>query len=182
MNEVKYEIALKDTCEQQLQLLKRGCCPSIVKGSFYVEKDICRVTADVSGLFHLKTFLENEESHEERFESSARFYKGILSWLRKIVEAFVSVEMFLVPESAISIRLEDLYFESEQGRAVFLLKPSDEGFFEKLCNVCNEIFEICPQSNADIIRSRLETQNASALLSTQDLLRLLSSWACEMNG
>lgn len=182
MNQLTYEIALKDTCEQQLQLLKRGCCPSIAKGSFYIENNICSVKADVSGLFHLKTFLTSGEVCGDRFESSAKFYKDILSWLRKIIEAYVCVEAFLVPVHAVSVQLEDLYFQSESGRAVFLLKPSSKGFFENLCGVCSEIFEICPQSNADIIQSRLETQNAHALLSMQDLLRFLSSWTFEIDG
>ena len=181
MNEVKYEIAKIGTCEQQLQVMKRGCCSSIIKGDFYLEGNVFNVTTVVSGFFHLETFLKNGSLYAERFESSAKLYKDTLGWLRKIVEALLLSEDYLIPSQALSIRLEDLYYESEQGPALLLLKPSQGEFFEKVCKVCDEIFAICPQSNADIIRKQLQIQNANALLSLQDLLRLLSSWACELN-
>ena len=182
MNKVNYEIALKDVCDQELQILKRGCCSSIVKGHFYVEEGVCKVTAEVCGLFHLKTFLESDDVHGNRFETATKLYKDILGWLCKVTEAVLSIEEYLVAKNAVSIRLEDLYFESKGGHALLLLKPSKDSFFKELCSVCDEIFALCPQSNADTIRSRLESQNADMLLSPKDLLRFLSSWSCELNG
>lgn len=181
MNQVNYEMNLKDINEHKLQILKRGACPSILKGSFYIEQDICHVTIDVCGLFHLKTFLNEKGVEHKRFESSVQLYRETLGWLRKIVESALLAGDYLIDKNMFSMLLEDLYFESKKGRACLILKPSEESFFQRLCTLCNDIYTNCPASNADVLRGRLEEQNAKAVLSLQDILRLLSSWEYELS-
>jgi len=180
MNEVAYEIALEDAKEYSLEVMKRGCCPSVIKAVFYEENKKCNVRADVHGLFHLKTFLSGFGHKKERFEPSSSLHKEVLRWLRKMVEALIVANEYLIAEDALSFLFEDLYFKSRQGCAVFLLKPSGGSCFEKLCRVCEEIFEICPESNADAIKAQLQLQYANTLPSLHDILRLLSSWECEI--
>ncbi|NCB41529.1 MAG: hypothetical protein EOM59_02805 [Clostridia bacterium] len=180
MNELIYEIALESITEYSLEVMKRGCCPYVIKAVFYTEGECCKVKADVHGFFHLKTFLSSVERKRGRFDSSISLHKEVLGWLRKIIEALAASKEYLMTEDFVSFLLDDLYFESRQGRAVFLMKPSKGSSFEKLCRLCEEISEACPDSNADIIKTRLQLQNANSLLGLQDVLRFLSSWECEI--
>ena len=181
MNQVNYDTNLKEMNSHKLQIIKRGCCPSILKGTFYIEKDVCSVTVDVRGLFHLKTFLGESNANHNRFESRVQPYKEMLGWLRKIVESVLVAEEYLIDKNAFSLSVEHLYFASRKGNAFLILKPSEGSFFQKLCILCDDIYAICPSTNGDVLRKRLEEENAKALLNLHDLLRLLSSLECELN-
>lgn len=176
-----YHFDIEHVSEHALQVFKRGCCPSLMTGYFYRQEDICHVCIAAGGLFHLETFLKKGGVKEQRFEASVQPYKDTLGWLRKIVEGVALAEQYLVDKNLLSMRLEDMYFEAGKGNVRLLLKPSSLGFFESLCELCTEIFMVYPQSNGDVIRGRLEKENVKSVLNLHAVLRLLSSWECELN-
>lgn len=181
MSTVSYNLKKSDIPEYQLKVAERGCCPAIMEINYFQTKGELNVTADTSGLFHLKTFLTGDAMLAPgAAQSSLCLFKETLGALRRTVEAVDAMQEYLIPLSSIALELEYLYFEKRKGKAMLLLMPSQKNFAESMAAVCTEIFSLNPRSSADVIAQRLLSQNFETLLDCRAMLRLLSSWELEL--
>lgn len=180
MTKLVYALPGSAISDHQLQVVTRGCCRGMVGASYIQTKESLQMTAAVSGLFHLRTFLTAQNSPGERSDGNLHLFKEVLGWLRRILEALDLAEEYLIPFDSIGLELDFIYFETRKGRALLLLNPSEKGFIERLQLLCMEIFSMDPRSNADVIAERLLRVNAECLLDRKAVLRLLSSWEYEL--
>lgn len=125
-----------------------------------------RAVFDSSGLYSLGILLRTDK-HAAVTENFCR----ILSCFRKIIEAEIRADAYLIDNHSISLDPDRLWFDEKCAK--LLPGHSDEDFFDRLCSLADRL-------GANNLSQRLKQENDKARMSEKDLLRFLSIWELEI--
>ncbi len=156
-----------------IEMTRQGCCPVLLKSSFYEYGGKICVSCATEGLVSLRRELDAAEGCEDM--------RLLLTRLRACLEALREAEDWLVPSAVLSLRLDGIWLD-RSGRVRLPLLPSGMTPFEAVTSLCSQISFTCPGFSTDLVNRRLFAQAGNGTLSTAEMLRTLSAWSFELGG